>query len=197
MIIAVVVLIINPPEIMSEINLQSLDYGIIYVCGNSKQTHNLRWFATMIDPMIRPLTLQWVETWQLDHTLIVARRFNIGNLGKHATVQLHLNEDGRSDSYSLLAAVHAFADCLQDVMDAGAGDVIIHEADYSDRNELPQGKWGTTTSSTPIGEILEKRQWDLEMPQDHTLVKRSRPVKLPQLTSPEPQEQAPEPLTST
>ena len=122
---------------------QDLKYGIIYVYGNPKQTHNLRWFASMIEPMIHPLSLQWVETWDIDHTLIVARRFNVGNLGKYATVQLHLNRYGRSDSYSLLAAVHAFSDCLQDVMDDTEGDVIIKEEDYGDRNEPPHGKWGT------------------------------------------------------
>ena len=115
--------------------LQNLDYGHIYVIGNPKQTANLRWFASMIEPMIRPLSLQWVETWHVDHTVIAARRFNVGNMGRYATVQLHLNRYGRSDSYSLLAAVHTFSDCLSDVMDDGQGDVIINEREYSDRNE--------------------------------------------------------------
>lgn len=157
---------------MPEINLQDLKYGIIYVCGNPKQTYNLRWFASMIEPMIRPLRLQWVKTWQFDHTLIVARRFNIGNMGKHATVQLHLNRYGSSDSFSLLAAVHAFSDCLLDVMDTSEGDVIINEQDYSDRNELPQGKWGSSSSSVPMGDVLNNYSWDIEMQQDKTLVKK-------------------------
>ena len=139
---------------MEQPTLQSLKYGIIYVMGNPKQTHNLKWFASMIEPMIRPLSLAWVETWDYDHTLIVARRFNVGNIGKYATVQLHLNQYGRSDSYSLLAAVHAFSDCLEDVMDASEGDVIINEQDYNDRNEPAQGKWGNTTESIPVGDVL-------------------------------------------
>lgn len=139
---------------MEQPTLQSLKYGIIYVMGNPKQTHNLKWFASMIEPMIRPLSLAWVETWDYDHTLIVARRFNVGNIGKYATVQLHLNQYGRSDSYSLLAAVHAFSDCLEDVMDASEGDVIINEQDYNDRNETAQGKWGNTTESIPVGDVL-------------------------------------------
>ena len=139
---------------MEQPTLQSLKYGIIYVMGNPKQTHNLKWFASMIEPMIRPLSLAWVETWDYDHTLIVARRFNVGNIGKYATVQLHLNQYGRSDSYSLLAAVHAFSDCLEDVMDASEGDVIINEQDYNDRNEPAQGKWGHTTESVPVGDVL-------------------------------------------
>ena len=65
--------------------LQNLDYGHIYVIGNPKQTTNLRWFASMIEPMIRPLSLQWVETWHVDHTVIAARRFNVGNMGQYAT----------------------------------------------------------------------------------------------------------------
>jgi len=44
---------VNPHIDMENPELQhlveNLDYGIIYVCGNPKQTHNLRWFATMID----------------------------------------------------------------------------------------------------------------------------------------------------
>ena len=150
---------------------QDLKYGIIYVCGNPKQTHNLKWFATMIEPMIRPLSLEWVETWDTDHTLIVARRFNVGNLGKYATVQLHLNKYGRSDSFSLLAAVHAFSDCLQDVMDDSEGDVIINEEDYSDRNAQPEGKWGASMSSIPFGDVMENIVLpDEYMPQDHTRV---------------------------
>ena len=161
---------------MSAIITQDLKYGIIYVCGNPKQTGNLKWFATMIEPMIRPLTLEWVSTWEIDHTLIVARRFNVGNIGKYATVQLHLNRYGHSNSYSLLAAVHAFSDCLQDVMDDSEGDVIINEEDYSDRNEPPHGKWGASTASTPMGDVL--MDFDLDygsMPQDHTRVKLSCP----------------------
>lgn len=151
--------------------LQNLDYGHIYVIGNPKQTANLRWFASMIEPMIRPLSLQWVETWHVDHTVIAARRFNVGNMGRYATVQLHLNRYGRSDSYSLLAAVHTFSDCLSDVMDDGQGDVIINEREYSDRNEPPHGAWGASTSSTPLGHVLEKFEVD-SAPQDHTRVKR-------------------------
>ena len=166
---------------MSAIITQDLKYGIIYVIGNPKQTYNLRWFATMIEPMIRPLSLEWVETWDVDHTLIVARRFNVGNLGKYATVQLHLNKYGRSDSYSLLAAVHAFSDCLQDVMDDSEGDVIIKEEAYSDRNALPEGKWGQSESSVPLGDVLhEIGMPETDMPQDHTRVelRAHKPRKL-------------------
>ncbi len=151
--------------------LQNLDYGHIYVIGNPKQTANLRWFASMIEPMIRPLSLKWVETWHVDHTVIAARRFNVGNMGQYATVQLHLNRYGRSDSYSLLAAVHTFSDCLSDVMDDGQGDVIINEREYSDRNEPPRGTWGASTSSTPLGNVLNKFEVD-SAPQDHTRVER-------------------------
>ena len=159
---------------------QDLKYGIIYVCGNPKQTYNLRWFASMIEPMIHPLSLQWVETWDIDHTLIVARRFNVANLGKYATVQLHLNRYGRSDSYSLLAAVHAFSDCLQDVMDDTEGDVIIKEEDYGDRNEPPHGKWGTSQFSVPSSGVLRNIVYDDDymefddegLPQDHTRVEK-------------------------
>ena len=156
-------------------DIQDLKYGFIYVIGNPKQTHNLRWFATMIQPMIRPLSLKWVETWDYDHTFIVARRFNVGNLGKYATVQLHLNSYGHSDSYSLLAAVHAFSDCLEDVMDDSEGDVIINEGDYADRNQLPQSKWGSSTNSLPLGDVLVNYglEESIKMPQDHTRVHRT------------------------
>ncbi len=160
--------------------LQNLDYGHIYVIGNPKQTANLRWFASMIEPMIRPLSLQWVETWHVDHTVIAARRFNVGNMGRYATVQLHLNRYGRSDSYSLLAAVHTFSDCLSDVMDDGQGDVIINEREYSDRNEPPHGTWGASTSSTPLGHVLNKFEVD-SAPQDHTRV--ARPHKFDRIES--------------
>lgn len=165
---------------MSPLNSHDLKYGIIYVIGNPKQTHNLKWFATMIEPMIRPLSLEWVETWDIDHTIIVARRFNVGNLGKYATVQLHLNRYQHSDSYSLLAAVHAFSDCLQDVMDDTEDDVIINEKDYRDRNERPHGKWGASTSSVPLEDVLHDYHYDIEMRQDHTRVAESRRISFQQ-----------------
>lgn len=182
MILAVFLLLTQSRLTMSASSItQDLKYGIIYVYGNPKQTHNLRWFASMIEPMIHPLSLQWVETWDIDHTLIVARRFNVGNLGKYATVQLHLNRYGSSDSYSLLAAVHAFSDCLQDVMDDNEGDVILREEDYSDRNEPPHGKWGTSHFSVPSSDVLRNFvhdddrmiiDADDDMPQDHTRVEK-------------------------
>ena len=182
---------------MSAIITQDLKYGIIYVCGNPKQTGNLKWFATMIEPMIRPLTLEWVSTWEIDHTLIVARRFNVGNIGKYATVQLHLNRYGHSNSYSLLAAVHAFSDCLQDVMDDSEGDVIINEEDYSDRNEPPHGKWGASTSSAPLGNVFRDFELDYGyMTQDHTRVELEEPIQkldmpLPQSGASEASEEKP------
>ena len=184
---------------MATPDIQNLEYGIIYVIGNPKQTHNLKWFATMIAPMIRPLSLKWVETWDYEQTAIVARRFNVGNIGKYATVQLYLNKYGHSDSFSLLAAVHAFSDCLEDVMDDSVGDVIIREADYSDRNQPPQGKWGASTASEPMGRVLreygfddmqESLEWEQErqrkIQQDHTRVASSAhplPHKAEQMTS--------------
>ena len=183
---------------MAALDLNDLKYGIIYVIGNPKQTSNLRWFGTMIEPMIRPLSLEWVETWDHDHTMIVARRFNVGNIGKYATVQLHLNQYGNSDSFSLLAGVHAFSDCLQDVMDNSEGDVLINESDYANRNQSPQGKWGSSTSSAPISDVLSEhgfdisdrmtaneamRHYDIEALPDHTR------VVLPQ--SPRPVESSP------
>ena len=182
---------------MSAIITQDLKYGIIYVCGNPKQTGNLRWFASMIEPMIRPLTLEWVSTWEIDHTLIVARRFNVGNIGKYATVQLHLNRYGHSNSYSLLAAVHAFSDCLQDVMDDSEGDVIINEEDYSDRNEPPHGKWGASTASTTMGDVFRDFELDYGyMAQDHTRVELEEPIQkldmpLPQSGASEASEEKP------
>ena len=161
---------------MSPLSSHDLKYGIIYVIGNPKQTNNLKWFATMIEPMIRPLSLEWVETWDVNHTIIAARRFNVGNIGKYATVQLHLNRYGSSDSYSLLAALHAFSNCLEDVMDDSEGDVIINEKDYRDRNEMPQGKWGGSSSSTPFEDVLHDYHYDLEMRQDHTRVAEYRHV---------------------
>ena len=145
------------------------DFGYIYVIGNPKLTHNLRWFAQMIAPMIRPLSVKWIHTWEVDHTLITARRFNVGNMGKYATVQLHLNPYGRSDSFSLLAALHAFSDCLQDVMDPSEGDVIINESDYNNRNEPLHGKWGASTSAMSLGDVFEDYSMH-EMQQDHTRV---------------------------
>lgn len=170
---------------MELLDRQDLEYGILYVIGNPKLTHNLRWFASMIGPMIRPLSLQWVETWDCDHTIIAARRFNVGNLGKYATVQLHLNRYGSSDSFSLLAALHAFSDCLQDVMDVSEGDVHFREADYNDRNEPPKGKWGRSDTPLSMGDIL----YDIVHPQDKTRIVCD-PVIRPTESTPEPHKKA-------
>lgn len=158
--------------------LSDLEYGIIYVCGNPKQTHNLRWFASVIEPRIRPMSIKWVQTWDIHYTLLVARRFNVGNMGKYATVQLHMNEYGHSSTFSVLAAFHAFNDCLSDVMDDGQGDVIINEREFSDRNETPHGTWGSSSASTPFSEILMEDDYMLSCPQDHTRVEATPPPDL-------------------
>ena len=158
--------------------LSDLEYGIIYVCGNPKQTHNLRWFASVIEPRIRPMSIKWVQTWDIHYTLLVARRFNVGNMGKYATVQLHMNEYGHSSTFSVLAAFHAFNDCVADVMDTSEGDVIIKESDYSDRNEPPRGRWGASSASRPFSEILMEDDYMLSCPQDHTRVEATPPPDL-------------------
>jgi len=147
--------------------LQDLRYGIIYVYGNPKRLDHFRWFATMIEPMMRPLTLEWRESCAIDGTLIVARRFNVANLGKYATVQLHLAR--QSTTYSLLAAVHVFSDCLEDITDTSEGDVIINEDDYQDRFARPEGRWGHSTESTSMYNYM-RNKIGLEEPQDHTQV---------------------------
>jgi len=161
--------------------LRDLKYGIIYVYGNPKQIAHFQWFATMIEPMMRPLKLEWRETYDVDYTLIVSRRFNVGNLGKYATCQLRLTRT--SQTFSLLAAVHTFSDCLEDIADPSEGDVVINDSDYNDRNALPQGRWGRSPAFTNTGSLFQ-RGYDLyeEMfvghnqmdkpaaPQDHTRV---------------------------
>jgi len=159
--------------------LQDLKYGIIYVYGNPKQIGHLRWFATMVEPMMRPLTLEWRQTTRIDYTLIVARRFNVGNLGKYATCQLRLADT--SNSFSLLAAVHTFSDCLEDITDTSEGDVVINERDYNDRNAMPSGRWGHSMMSEPLFEPLRRMRGimeDMDAPQDHTRVEMPPQVEL-------------------
>jgi len=117
--------------------LQNLKFGIIYVCGNPKETSHFRWFCRMIEPMISPMTLEWRDTDLIDHTLIVARRFNVGNLGKYATVQLRLDSYKMSNTTTVLAAVHAFSDSLEDILDPSEGDKIINEADFANAPYIP------------------------------------------------------------
>ena len=76
-------------------------------------------------------------------------------------------------------------------MDDSEGDVIIKEEDYSDRNEPPHGKWGASTSSTPLGNVFRDFELDYGyMSQDHTRVVLEEPIQ--KLDMPLPQSGASE-----
>jgi len=165
-----------------EAMLQDLRYGIIYMFGNPKQMVHFDWLKSLIEPIIQPMKLQWYHA-NVPDILVVARRINVGNLGRYATCQLWLPE--RSDSYSMLAAWHTFIDCVADIADPSEGDVVINDINYSDRHALPEGRWGRSMefSITPatryrLEDHLEDRDSGCE-PQDHTRVvkeKAQRPI---------------------
>ncbi|MBQ6167794.1 MAG: hypothetical protein IJK41_10255 [Muribaculaceae bacterium] len=145
---------------MEQQELQNLKYGIIYIyCDRSHSTgfHNAE---AIVEKFVAPMQIEWIDDPGRDDLLLIARRFNVGNIGRYATVSLSLSRMNRSGGW--FEAIHHFADELMGVTDAGDGDLVLNESDYG---YLHGGH-------KSVFDILPEAA-----PQDHTRVKSSKPSR--------------------
>ena len=144
---------------METTNLQNLKYGIIYLFSDKSLSPRLHDPEAIVKKFVSPLQVEWVDEPGRDDLLLIARRFNVGNIGKYATVSLSLSRMNRSGGW--FEAINRFADKLMGFADAGDGDIVIEEGDAVHNIKRPQ-----------IFSASCK-----EAPQDHTRVKQASPKR--------------------
>ena len=139
-------------------NLQDLKYGIIYFYCNQKRSGALQQAADLLRRLVFPMDIQWVDHPDSDGCAIVARRFNVSNIGRYAIVRLKVEDDRMLGT--LYEAIEAFARVLLDMSDRRVGDVQLRTSDYGPR----------IMASESYSDYLPEAA-----PQDHTRVKKSKP----------------------
>ena len=108
--------------------LQNLKYGIIYLYSDRSHSIGIHDPEEIVRKFVHPLQIEWIDDPGRDDLLLVARRFNVGNIGRYATVSLSLSRINRSGGW--FEAIRHFADELMGVTDSGEGDIVLNESDY-------------------------------------------------------------------
>ena len=144
---------------MEHPNAQNLKYGIIYIYSDSTRMTKLHDAAGMLEKLVCPMQIEWIDEPGREGALFVARRFNVGNIGQYATVSLRTSEFNRGGGQA--RAVHKFVDVLMAVSDTDEGDIAIDESDF---------EWDLPNVAANYTRV--------EAPQDHTRVESaSRPAR--------------------
>ena len=110
MVFAVFSLLINPPHIMSASITQDLKYGIIYLYCDRSLLSGSQGIEDVVNKFVRPMQVEWIDEPGREDLLLIARRFNVGNIGHYATVSLSLSP--RNQSGAWFEAINHFADVL-------------------------------------------------------------------------------------
>lgn len=139
-------------------NYQNLKYGIIYLFSDHSLSAGVYDSVKVVEKFVHPLKIEWVDEPGRGDLLMIARRFNVGNIGRYATVSLTLSRMNCSGGW--FESIRHFADALMGVADTGDGDVVIKEEDVD---------YNLSKQSSVFN--LERPA----APQDHTRVKKARP----------------------
>jgi len=113
---------------METTNPQNLKYGIIYLYSDRSLSPGMHDPETVVEKFVYPMQVKWIDEPGRENLLLIARRFNVGNIGRYATVSLTLNRMNRSGGW--FEAIHRFADALMGVADDTDGDIVINEDDF-------------------------------------------------------------------
>ena len=114
---------------MAAINLQHLDYGIIYIESDSVSSAPLQQARELLQKLVYPMEIRWVNNPDSKKMIVAARRFNVGNIGRYATVRLEIEDGHSSFGLNLGANVEKFAHVLLDVGSSDEGDAVVHVRD--------------------------------------------------------------------
>ena len=156
--------------ILEHPNAQNLKYGIIYMYSDRSFSHGVHNPEAIVKQFVYPLQVKWIDEPGSSDLLLIARRFNLGNIGQYATVSLTLSRMNRSGGW--FEAIRHFADVLMGVTDIGEGDIVIDEFDdgydYSDKSSV----FNTMCEEAPT--------MPSAAPQDHTRVECSQENKAKQ-----------------
>ena len=141
---------------MEQPNQQNLKYGIIYLYSDRSLSPGMHDPEAIVRKFVSPLQVEWIDEPGRDDLFMIARRFNVGNIGQYATVSLSLSRMNRSGGW--FEAIQHFADALMGVTDAGDGDIVIDENDFGYRYFDQTSVFGSAREAAP---------------QDHTRVESS------------------------
>ena len=113
---------------------QDLKYGVIYIYFDPIRRYDSVQGFDIIRKIAYPFEIQLVKEADRgqDNTLLVARRFNMGNIGRNATVSLRLSDNNLHGVQ--FDALHKFRDKLFDVSAMDDGDIVIDEDDFASRH---------------------------------------------------------------
>ena len=111
---------------------QDLKYGVIYIYFDPdvKKAFDNHHATGVIGKIAHPFKIEWVPEpgRGLDNTLLVARRFNLGNMGRYATVSLRMSDN---NPYGMqFDALYKFRDLLFKIEDDEDGDIVLDENDF-------------------------------------------------------------------
>jgi hypothetical protein len=136
---------------------QDLKYGIIYLYSDRRFSSGLHDAEAIVNKFVHPMQVEWIDDPGREGLLLIARRFNVGNIGRYATVRLTLDRMNRSGGW--FEAIRRFADELMGVTDTGDGDIVIDESDFGYHYPENSSVFGAAPEAAP---------------QDHTRVEPSR-----------------------
>ncbi len=156
--------------ILEHPNAQNLKYGIIYMYSDRSFSHGVHNPEAIVEQFVYPLQVKWIDEPGSSDLLLIARRFNLGNIGQYATVSLTLSRTNRSGGW--FEAIRHFADVLMGVTDIGEGDIVIDEFgngyDYGGKSSV----FNSMCEEAPT--------MPSAAPQDHTRVECSQENKAKQ-----------------
>ena len=150
---------------MEQPDLQNLKYGIIYLYSDRSLSPGMHDPEAIVEKYVHPLQVKSIDEPGRRDLLLIARRFNVGNIGQYATVSLSLSRMKRSGGW--FEAISRFADALMGVSDMGEGDIVIDENDY--------GCHYVDQSSVFSSMCEEAPPMPTAAPQDHTRVESASP----------------------
>ena len=117
---------------MEHPNAQNLKYGVIYIYydPNTNTLSDKEHAQCMINKIAYPFEIKWMPEVGRgpNNTLLVARRFNVGNMGQCATVRLRTSDDNRHGGQ--FDALYKFRDLLFEIEDGKDGDIVLDENDF-------------------------------------------------------------------
>lgn len=142
---------------MEQPDLNNLKYGIIYLYSDRSLPPGYYNPEEVVKRFVQPMEVQWVDESGRKDLLLIARRFNVGNIGRYATVSLSLSRMNRSGGW--FEAIRHFADALMGVADAGDGDIVINEGDYGPEYMGHSSVFGEVESAAPQDKTRIGDRW--------------------------------------
>ena len=141
---------------------QDLKYGVIYIFFDPEERAAFGSYqaAGVIGKIAHPFKIEWVPEPGRgpDKTMLVARRFNVGNMGQYATVSLRTSD---SNPHGVqFDALHKFRDLLFKIEDGDNGDIMLDEDDFGYPDDLSMDMACDVDASMPAPSMKPEAKQD-------------------------------------